>query len=125
MEHRSNGIFQNALLFQITTSKPPFGSDPREDARAIRERGQINNKHSPQKKREVMSYKVGQKVKVSESNDNENYDSFRDKILIITHAETGGLGYDEGMYPEKLMDFETEDGEEVPFALYEYEVSPI
>ena len=72
-----------------------------------------------------MSYKVGQKVKVSESNDNENYDSFRDKILIITHAETGGLGYDEVMYPEKLMDFETEDGEEVPFALYEYEVSPI
>lgn len=70
-------------------------------------------------------YKVGQKVKVSSENDNDNYDSFRDKVLIITHAEVGGLGYDDGMYPEKLMCFETEDGEEVPFSLYEYEVEAV
>lgn len=70
-------------------------------------------------------YKVGQKVKVSRSNDNENYDSFRDKVLIITHAEAGGRGYDEGMYPEKLMSFETEEGEDVPFSLYEYELESI
>lgn len=69
--------------------------------------------------------KAGQKVKVSSQNDNENYDSFRDKVLIITHAEVGGLGYDSGMYPEKLMCFKTEDGEDVPFSLYEYEVELI
>lgn len=69
--------------------------------------------------------KVGQKVKVSASNDNENYNSFKDKILIITHAEVGGRGYDDGMYPEKLMCFKTEDGESVPFSLYEYEVELI
>ena len=70
-------------------------------------------------------YKVGQKVKVSNKNDNDNYDSFRDKVLIITHAEVGGSGYDNSMYPEKLMCFKTEDGEEVPFSLYEYEVKAV
>lgn len=70
-------------------------------------------------------YKVGQRVKISSENDNDNYDSFRDKVLIITHAETGGPGYDNSMYPEKLMCFETEDGEEVPFSLYEYEIEAV
>ena len=70
-------------------------------------------------------YKVGQKVKVSNENDNDNYDSFRDKVLIITHAEVGGSGYDNPMYPEKLMCFKTEAGEEVPFSLYEYEVEAV
>lgn len=70
-------------------------------------------------------YKVGQTVKVSSENDNDNYDSFRDKVLIITHAEIGGMGYDIGMHPEQLMCFETEDGEEVPFSLYEYEVEAV
>lgn len=35
-------------------------------------------------------YKIGDKVKVSPSNDNDNYDDFRDKVLIVTHAEVGG-----------------------------------
>lgn len=70
------------------------------------------------------NYKVGDRVRISSDNDNENYDRFRDKVLIITHAETGGRGYDESMYPEKLMDFETEDGEEFPYSLYEYEIEP-
>ncbi len=69
-------------------------------------------------------YKVGQRVKVSGANDNENYDYFRDKVLVITSARAGGLGYDDSMYPEQLYLLETEDGEEVPFSLYEYEVEP-
>lgn len=70
-------------------------------------------------------YKIGQRVKISSENDNENYDSFRDKVLIITNAEVGGQGYDDGMLPQKLMDFETEDGGEIPFSLYEYEIEII
>ncbi len=70
-------------------------------------------------------YKVGQKVTVSSRNDNENYNSFRNEILIITHSEIGGLGYDSGMFPKKLMSFKTEFGVPIPFSLYENEVSPI
>ena len=70
-------------------------------------------------------YKVGQKVKVSRENDNENYNSFRDKILIITHCEVGGLGYDTCLYPQKLMSFKTENGGRVPFSLYEYEIEVV
>jgi hypothetical protein len=70
-------------------------------------------------------YQVGQKVKISSSNDNENYDSFRGEILVIVDSEVGGRGYDDSMYPQRLMSFETEEGEEVPFSLYEYEVESI
>lgn len=70
-------------------------------------------------------YNVGQKVKVSSTNDNECYDSFRNEVLIITHSEVGGLGYDSGMYPQKLMCFKTLKGDEVPCSLYEYEVERI
>jgi hypothetical protein len=66
--------------------------------------------------------KIGQRVKVSRNNDNESYDSFRDKVLIVTHSSNKGEYYDSGMYPQKLMSFETEDGEEVPYSLYECEV---
>lgn len=64
---------------------------------------------------------VGRKAKIKQENDNENYDAFRGKVLIITHASNSGRGYDEGMYPEMLCDFKCEDGSEFPFALYEYE----
>jgi hypothetical protein len=67
-------------------------------------------------------YKVGDKVKVSSENDNESYDEFREKTLVITISEVGGRGYDMGVYPQKLMCFETLDGEEIPFSLYEYEI---
>lgn len=73
----------------------------------------------------MYKYKVGQRVKVSSNNDNENYDSFRDKVLIITHAEIGGRGYDEAMFPMKLMCFRTEDGKDIPFSLYDCEIEPI
>tara|TARA_Y100000385_G_scaffold281960_1_gene335621 strand:+ start:787 stop:1104 length:318 start_codon:yes stop_codon:yes gene_type:complete len=70
-------------------------------------------------------YQVGQKVKISSSNDNENYDSFRGEVLVIVVSEVGGRGYDDSMYPQRLMSFETENGEEIPFSLYEYEVESI
>jgi hypothetical protein len=53
--------------------------------------------------------------------DNENYDSWRDKTLIITHAANDGLGYDESIYPEMLCSFKCVNGKEFPFSLYEYE----
>jgi hypothetical protein len=68
-------------------------------------------------------YDVGNKVKVNNSND--NYDEFRNKVLIITHSEIGGNGYDDSMYPQKLMSFMTEQGEPIPYSLYEYEVTLI
>jgi len=68
-------------------------------------------------------FTVGSKVKIV--SDNENYINFKDKTLIVTHSEVGGLVYDDGMYPEKLMCFETLEGEEFPFSLYEYEVKKI
>jgi len=74
---------------------------------------------------ESKNLKKGQKVKISEENDNDNYDLFRNQTLIITHASVGGRWYDDTMYPQKLLDLETEIGESVPFSLYEYEVDPI
>ena len=67
-------------------------------------------------------YKVGDKVKVSSENDNNSYNEFREKTLVITDAEVGGVAYDMAVYPQKLMCFETIDGEEIPFSLYEYEI---
>lgn len=67
-------------------------------------------------------YKVGDKVKVSSGNDNDSYEEFRNKTLVITDVEVGGRGYDMAVYPQKLMCFETIDGEEIPFSLYEYEI---
>jgi hypothetical protein len=62
---------------------------------------------------------IGKKVKVI--SDNDCYDSFRDKTLIITHASNSGRGYDDSCYPEMLCDFEDEQGNQIPCALYEYE----
>jgi hypothetical protein len=62
---------------------------------------------------------IGKKVKVISNND--NYDSFRDKVLIITHADNKGNGYDSGLYPEMLCSFKTTSGKQIPFSLYEYE----
>lgn len=64
---------------------------------------------------------IGKRCQIKASNDNENYDNFRDKVLICTHASNSGNGYDSGVYPELLCDFECEDGTIFPFALYEYE----
>ena len=62
---------------------------------------------------------IGKKAKIV--SDNENYERFKDKVLIVTHASNSGRGYDSACYPEMLCDFECEDGSEFPFALYEYE----
>jgi hypothetical protein len=70
-------------------------------------------------------FKLNQKVKVSPYNDNDCYDSFRDKILIITHVATNKkehLGYDDSVSPQGLYDFKTEDGEDVNCSLYDYEL---
>jgi len=72
-----------------------------------------------------MTFKIGDKVKVSSENDNENYDDFRNKVLIITHIATSTQehpGYDEGVSPDALYDFKAEDGNEIPFSLYDYEL---
>jgi len=70
--------------------------------------------------------KIGDKVKVSSYNDNENYNDFRNKVLIITHIATSTkdhVGYDEGIgNNEALFDFKDEDGNQIPFSLYEYEL---
>ena len=67
-------------------------------------------------------YNIEDKVKVSNLNDNENYNEFRNKTLIITDAEIGGYGYDNSVYPQQLLSFETEQSEDIPFSLYEYEI---
>lgn len=65
---------------------------------------------------------IGRKAKVT--SDNDNYDSFRGKTLIITHvaySKDEHPGYDDGLKGEALCDFKTTKGEDVPFSLYEYE----
>ena len=62
---------------------------------------------------------VGKKVQIV--SDNENYTEYVGKTLRITHASNSGPYYDKGMYPEMLCDLETLDGQQVGFALYEYE----
>jgi hypothetical protein len=62
---------------------------------------------------------LGEKVKII--SDNDNYDNFKDKVLIVTHADNTGRGYDDACYPEMLCYFICEDGKCFPFALYEYE----
>lgn len=67
----------------------------------------------------------GQQVRVAEDNDNEGYDSFRDKVLVITHiaySTQDHPGYDESMGGMALCDLETEDGEAIGCSLYTYEL---
>jgi len=70
-------------------------------------------------------YKIGDKVKVSSDNDNENYDEFRNKVLIITHVTTSAQehqAFDEGLSGQGLYDFKDEDGNDIPCSLYDYEL---
>jgi len=62
---------------------------------------------------------IGKKVKIT--SDNDNYDNFKDKTLIITDADNKGRGYDSSMCPEMLCSFRCTDGTDFPFSLYEYE----
>lgn len=71
-------------------------------------------------------FEVGDRVKISEYNDNENYNEFRGKLLIITHVATNQdehPGYDDSMGGEGLYELMVDEtGEEVPFSLYDYEL---
>ena len=71
-----------------------------------------------------MKYKIGDKVKVNKENDNENYEEFKNKILIITYRtnDKNTNGYDEGLHPQGLYSFEDEKGNSIPFSLYDYEL---
>lgn len=74
----------------------------------------------------MRKFKVGQLVKVHPDNDNENYDSFRNKTLRITHVATSEKdhpGYDNGLKPEELYDLETDEGNVIPLSLYGYELT--
>jgi len=60
-----------------------------------------------------------QKVRIT--SDNENYADYMNKELKITGIyREDHPGYDRGLYPQKLVEFEG-----VPFALYEYEFEVI
>ncbi len=70
-------------------------------------------------------YKIGSLVRVAPDNDNDGYDSFRNKTLRITHVATNRdqhPGYD-GATGEALYDMETLDGEAINCSLYDYELS--
>lgn len=71
------------------------------------------------------NFNIGDRVIVARNNDNENYDSFRDDILIVTHVATNENehpGYDSTMEGEGLYDLVTEDGRSVGCSLYDYEL---
>ena len=56
--------------------------------------------------------------------DNENYADYMDKVLKVTHVAYSTQdhpGYDDFLQGMALCDFETMQGESVPFSLYEYE----
>jgi hypothetical protein len=69
-------------------------------------------------------FRIGWYVVVARGNDNENYDSFRDKTLKVVevyHNIKEHPLYDESI-GQPLYKLETKDGEEVPFLLYHYEL---
>ena len=73
-------------------------------------------------------YKTGDKVRVREESETENYDSFKNKVLIITHIARGIQDYkfyDESMNGMQLMDFKTLDGKDINCSLYEYEICKV
>jgi hypothetical protein len=69
---------------------------------------------------------MGQHVKVARDNDNECYDSFRGKELVIVHIARNTNehpGYDESMGRMPLYDLEAIDGTPVNCSLYAYELT--
>ena len=70
-------------------------------------------------------FKINQKVRVSPNNDNDNYDSFRNEVLIITNvakSKADHPGYDESVSPDYLYDLVTISGKVVNCSLYDYEL---
>ena len=73
----------------------------------------------------MSTLKIGSKVKVT--SDNDCYDSFRDKTLVVTHIARSTEehpGYD-GTNREPLCDFIAEDGTEIYNSLYKWEFEVI
>lgn len=74
----------------------------------------------------MANYKIGEVVMVAPDNDNENYNSFRNKPLKIIHVATSILdhpGYDEAIEGQGLYDFiNAETGEIIGSSLYDYEL---
>ena len=61
-------------------------------------------------------FKLNQRVRVNSQNDNENYESFKDEVLIITNVARNKeehQGYDDSLKGEYLYNLETETGKEV------------
>ena len=75
---------------------------------------------------EVGRFHRGRSVMVAEENDNENYDNFRGKELVITEKFTNSKEnpyFDEGLSGMALYHLmERETGKKIPFALYDYEL---
>lgn len=72
-------------------------------------------------------FKLNQRVRVNSQNDNENYESFKDEVLIITNVarnKNEHQGYDDSLSGQYLYDLETESGKEVNCSLYDYELQP-
>lgn len=70
-------------------------------------------------------FNLGDLVRVAADNDNDNYDGFRDKTLVITGVFTSELehpGYDNSLEGMALYEFEDESGNGINCALYEYEI---
>jgi len=73
-------------------------------------------------------FKIGDKVKIASDNDNESYKEFKGKTLIIFDIATNEnehVGYDDSMEGMPLYDFIDENGEYLPFSLYEYEIEEV
>ena len=70
-------------------------------------------------------FKINDRVKVSPNNDNDNYNLFRNKILIVTHvakSDNDHPGYDDSLAPEYLYDLKTVSGKDINCSLYDYEL---
>ena len=69
-------------------------------------------------------FKKNQKVSII--SDNENYAKYQNQILTVSHVAKNREehpGYDEGVSPNYLYDLKTLEGENVPFSLYDYELT--
>lgn len=67
-------------------------------------------------------FETGAKVRIEPDNDNECYDAFSNKILIITECSNSGNGYDSSMYPQYLYSLTDLDDNIIPCSLYDYEL---
>ncbi len=68
-------------------------------------------------------FKIGDRVKVSYNCENDNYDTFRHKVLHVIDVATNKKEhayYDDSVQGEALYSFK-----DIPLSLYEYELMPV